>query len=461
MLQLSPYDFLTLDETFSVHCFGQTGSGKSSGSISALRRAFLLNGVGALVLTAKPDDTTEWLREIEKCGRSHDVIVVSPENSQNRFNFLDYELHRGGRGAGQTENIVNLLITGVEATEQSTGGDNEKFFHRATKQMLRNAIDVQIIALNKVSLLDTMKIIATAPQSVEEANSEEWRKSSYCFSLLYQAMEAPKSEIQQRDFAQSVSYWSNNFPSLAARTRTSIIATFTSMADSLVRGVFYDLFCTETTFTPDDCRNGKIIILDLNIKDFGELGKIAQILIKYCFQKRLEQQQGGNPVCIFVDESHSFLENNLDFFTTARSANIFNIYASQTIENYIKNGKSEAEVKAFLSNFTLQIFHSNNNAATNYFASEMVTKLWQTHFSINSNTPNQNSWGANSNASNGSSGVSSNRQFEYELPPRAFTHLRTGGAANNFLVDAIIIKMGTPFSTNGKNFMKLEFNQQL
>ena len=107
-----------------VAVFGATGSGKTSGSGKALAMSFLQSGFGGLVLTVKPDDRQTFTEYAREAGREESVLVFSPDDKY-RFNFLDYELHRAGRGGGNTENIVNLFLTVLEAGEQGkSGGDD-------------------------------------------------------------------------------------------------------------------------------------------------------------------------------------------------------------------------------------------------------------------------------------------------------------------------------------------------
>jgi hypothetical protein len=56
-----------------------------------------------------------------------------------------------------------------------------------------------------------------------------------------------------------------------------------------------------------------------------------------------------------------------------------------------------------------------------------------------------------------SSGIS--EIVEYEVQPREFSRLRTGGAANRGEVDAIVFKNGAGFKATGRNWMKVTFKQ--
>src|SRR4051812_46173395 len=57
---------------------GSIGSGKTSGPTEALCRAWLAEGAGFCVLTAKPGEYERWVRLCAEMGRSRDLIRFAP-----------------------------------------------------------------------------------------------------------------------------------------------------------------------------------------------------------------------------------------------------------------------------------------------------------------------------------------------------------------------------------------------
>jgi hypothetical protein len=57
----------------------------------------------------------------------------------------------------------------------------------------------------------------------------------------------------------------------------------------------------------------------------------------------------------------------------------------------------------------------------------------------------------------GSAGI--NEIIDFEVQPREFTRLRTGGRANRYLVDAIVFRNGMPFKATDRNWMSVVFDQ--
>lgn len=291
LLRLSNKDtWTTRDACEGVQIFGAIGSGKTSGSGAALAMAFLREGFGGIVCCAKPDERELWQQYAAATGRSKHLCIVSEEpdpqhGRQWRFNFLDYELNRDGRGAGKTENLVNLIASVSEIAEGRTAqGGGDPFWQLAMRQMLRNAIDLLAIARSSLSIPDLRRLILDAPQTLEQADldteaGEKWGAHSFCAEVLAEAeARTGKTPQQSQDFEIARDYWLKEFAGLGDRTRSSIVFTFTSVADMLLHGDMRELFCSDTTIVPEmTYKDGAVIILDLPVQGFGIMGRIAQV----------------------------------------------------------------------------------------------------------------------------------------------------------------------------------------
>jgi hypothetical protein len=139
------------------------------------------------------------------------------------------------------------------------------------------------------------------------------------------------------------------------------------------------LFCTDVTFTPEDTFKGRIIILNLPVKEYNELGQFAQVLFKFVWQRAVERRASGipradaeqkiRPVFLWADESQFFV-NSYDslFQSTARSSRACTVYLTQNLPSYLaafSGANSRAEAEAFLGNLQTKIFHANGDPSTN------------------------------------------------------------------------------------------------
>ena len=119
-----------------------------------------------------------------------------------------------------------------------------------------------------------------------------------------------KTRSRELDLEVTSRYWLSEFPNLAERTRSIIVSSFTSMADCFLRGTLRDMFCTETNFVPELSQQGAIILLDLPVKEYGEIGLYAQVLFKQIFQQSIERRvtaESPRPVFLWADEAQNFI----------------------------------------------------------------------------------------------------------------------------------------------------------
>jgi len=457
----------TRDAIEGTQVFGATGSGKTTGSGHAIATAFLRQGFGGLVLTAKPDDRALWERYARETGRSDDLVIFAPDR-EPRFNFLDYEFKRTSPGGGETENLVRLFYTILELNEgagRGKGGD--PFWDRAVRQMLRNAIEVVAAHEEAMRLNDLYQLVLSAPISIEQANEERakgdrstrktWQESSYCFKCLTNGMKKTIGTEREADFDHAALYWLKEYPSLADRTRSVVLTSFTSMADCFLRGKLRELFCTTTNLVPEDTHEGKIVILDLPIKQWAELGRFAQVLFKFLWQQAAERrniEENPRPIFLWADEAQFFVTRQDALFqTTARSSHVATVYLTQNLPNYFAMlGESKFETESLMGNLSTKIFHANGDPTTNQWAADVFARSWQTRTSTGHTQ--------DSERKGGSHNIGFSEALEFDVLPQAFTSLAKGGPYSNGMVEALIFQGGRLWNATGKNSLRAWFPQQ-
>lgn len=457
-------DFWTIrDACEGVQIFGELGSGKTSGSGQAIATAYLAAGFGGLVLTAKKEERELWEKLARVTRREQDLIIFSPEQPHG-FNFLSYEMRRPGKGAGDTGNLVKLFRYILDFQQQKTGNNQEPYWDNAVNQLLRNAIDIATTAKGNLQLSDVRDIIKTAPLSSAQLESPEWLNQSFCLEMIRAAFDREDlDEQKRRDVKAAAEYWTEEFPNLAEKTRSIIVSMFTGLADNFLRGQMFNLFCNKLTIVPEMSATGKIIILDLPVKEYGESGRLAQVLFKYLWQQAQERRnvsEKPRPVFLWADEAQDFCASyDMQFQATARSSRVCTVYLTQNLPNYYAafgNGdKGKHEAESLLGNLATKIFHANGERVTNEYAAETIGRSWQRR--TNTNTSRSDQGGQNQSST--SSGTS--ESLDYDVLPREFTQLRTGGAPNNYIVEGCIFKSGRQWATTGKSHAFVEFSQKL
>lgn len=460
LIQIGKRDLWTIrDACEGTAIFGATGSGKTSGSGQALAKAFLNAGFGGLVLCAKRDEAELWRRYCAETNRSHSLVIFGPQQP-HRFNFLNYELSRPGAGAGHTENLVRLFTGVMEVAERQRGqGNSQDFWQRTTKQMLRNCIDLVAIARGRLMLQDLYDVMVTAPSTPEEANSESWQNSSICWRCIGEGDAKPKNSRQEHDFAHAVKYWMREFPALSSRTRSIIVTSLTSMMDIFLRGALRELFCTSTTIVPEITHEGAVLVLDLSIKEYAEVGQLAQVLFKLVWQRACERRdvaQHPRPTFLWADEAQFFsTATDSDFQATARSSRILTVLLTQNIGMFNSQIGKE-ETNSLMGNLSTKFFHANGDSTTNNWAAELFAKSFQFRGSAGTST---------SEGTAGNERVSRNYgtsdSIEFEVLPIEFSRLRKGGPENGWCVEAIAFQGGRIWNgSNKKNHIKVAFAQR-
>lgn len=451
---------------------GQTGGGKSSTSGRLVAEAMIRNGWGGLVCAVKADEASTWVEYARRAGRLDDLLIIGP--SAHHFNPLDHQLKRLGSGGGLCESVVDMFTSLMELADRGKGqggrGDNA-YWLLACQQMIRNFTLLLILAQDKVSALDLYKAIISAPNSLEQVGSEQWRKDSFCFKLLKAADQRELATSQRSDLELAADYVLVQFAGLAEKTRSTIVSTFTSMADVLLRGVLRDTFGGESTITPEMCGEGKIILVGLSVKEYGTAGVLANGIMKFAWQRAMEQRDvsapAARPVFLFCDEAQYMVTGTDSLFaTTCRSSKVALVLLTQNLPILIAalggGDKGRSEALALLGNLNTKVFHCNSDPETNEYAANLIGRTRQ--FFVQGGTSQQGSdWLAHTMGVGQppQCSASVSEQLDYEVSPSRFACLRTGGVAHRGIVDSILFRSGKKFVASDKTWLAATFRQQL
>jgi hypothetical protein len=425
------------DACQGVLIMGENGSGKTSGSGELLARKYLEAGFGGLVLCFKTDEAALWQRYLKRAGRENDGRYFSVD-SAFRFNFMDYEARNSG--VDFAENLVTLLVD-VASIQKRTeaSGSEAHFWLPQKKKLIRNAIELLLMANKPIQLRTLYQMIVSAPKDPRETADEHWQGESYLFALL---QEAETKASNHPEWELIINYWMRERPALASKTRETIDADFTGMFDPLTRGKIGELFGTGTNLTPDDILDGKVVVIDIPIARYREVGQYAALIWAQLFQRAVDRRSyeapGGRPVFLWEDEAHYFtIEQDALFQTTARSKGISVVRLTQNLPNFLDayGRDGEHKVDTLLGNHATKIFHRNGDPTTNEWASKVIAKETAYKHSL-----------SNSGSLHSSSGFSSNASVteveEDSCPPKEFIGLKNGGKKNDYIVEGILFQSG-------------------
>lgn len=442
--------------------FGTTGSGKTSGSARQIAKSFLKAGMGGLVLCVKEDEARNWLRLATDTGRIHDVIRIAP-NEANTFNFLDYQRQFSQNSVQSlTDNVADLLLevlTLLDRGDGAGGGSQDPFWDRTRLQMLKNAMVLQREAFGEITISGLLRIINSAPRDFRNAGiaQDDLRTDPKTaeFSAILSKADRSCSPNNREELELAKVFFLNEFARLAEKTRSIVVTSFSSMADSLLRPPLNRLLCQKTTIAPEAAFDGKIIVVDLPVHVFRYNGKIANVVWKIAFKRACEARTDPmRPVFLWADECQYLLDKaDAAFSTTARSTKCCIVAATQNLPILYEQmgGPKSESVKALLGCLHTKIFHQNDDPETNNFAAEVIQKILKETTSVSQQS---NGFFSSSPKTTGKS-----LHWDFDVPQRAFTLLRSGGVADRGIVEAVVYESGRQFS-NRKPWLKVTFNQK-
>ena len=437
-------DVWTLSDAFQgVLIMGENGSGKTSGSGELLARKYLQAGFGGLVLCFKTDEAELWRSYLKRAGREDDGRYFSVDNGF-RFNFMDYEGQKSD--VDLAENLVTLLVD-VASIQKRTeaSGSEAHFWLPQKKKLIRNSIELLLMANEPIQLRSLYRMISEAPKSPEQTKDPDWQRDNYLFRLLQKAESRAAAHPEWELIAN---YWMRERPVLNSKTRETIDADFTGMFDPLTRGKIGELFGTATNLTPDDILDGKVVVIDIPIARYREVGQYAALIWAQLFQRAVDRRSyeapDGRPVFLWEDEAHYFtIEQDALFQTTARSKGISVVRLTQNLPNFLDayGRDGNHKVDTLLGNHATKIFHRNGDPTTNEWASKVIAKETAYKHSL-----------SNSGSLQSTNGFSSNTSVtEVEAdscPPKEFIGLRNGGKKNDYTVEGILFQSGRLWNKN-------------
>jgi hypothetical protein len=469
LLKSSQYPNWTIRNAVEgIQIFGGIGSGKSSGSGKFFAQKYLSHGFGGLVLTAKTDEKQVWIDYCTQNNRLDDLIIIEPHSqngSTHSFDFIDYEAANLSQNEGLTANLVKIFKTVIRSDKaaSSNNSSQDPFWEEALEIHLYNVIDLCLLRFKSVSFDNIYDIIASIPQDIKQLSDDGFKRSS----LFAQIIAHLHSKVQENLMSDEdlflwrklEHYFITRYIPLSQKTKSIIEFSIESFFFHLSREPFYSIFCPQeaSTITPDDCCNGKIILLNLPVKKYGKVGRDLQIMFKYiwqCAMERRDMSQFPKPVFLWADEAQNFIhEHDTTFQATARSARVCTVYITQNIPNYLAHlggDSANSYIHSFLGTLGTKIFHANSDIQTNEFASS----LFGEHFrEIDTHS---RSYGEGISISE-----NPNLQKLPRFAPEDFVTLKTGAEENDYVVEGIVhlhrqIKQAGKLSPP---YQKLSFNQ--
>ncbi len=444
------------DAVRGVQIFGAVGSGKTSGSGRAIALSYLRSGFGGLVLCVKVDEADLWEKYCREAGRLHDLVRIRIDG-QYTYNFLDGEANQGAGALAQ--NVAELFSEVMGIIDRAGKGmGKDDFWAPNVRKMLNHAIVLDIAANGRVTVDGITRVVTRAPLSRDSIMGlprkgllDNEKKGEY-WTMRELALKNAPDDIEVRD---ALDYFENEFAGLADKTRSIIVASFTAMADDLRRPALRKLLCGETNCRPEEAFAGKIIVVDLPVHELKRVGRIGNVIWKTVFKNACQRRRNPDrPVFLWVDESQYVVDDSdVQFLTTARGTRCCVVYLTQNISNYMVELGSRDRVDALLGSMHMKIYHQNGEQQTNEYATKSIGRM--PTLKTSESKPKKGFF----ESKGGKTTVSTSTEWDYDVPSRLFTNLRSGGVTNGLVVDGVVHLPGKRWSS-GKTWLMTEFNQK-
>jgi hypothetical protein len=472
VFSLTDSDHINLADFFEGTLItGAPGTGKTACSGYQFANTFLGNPkMGGLVLTAKAEETRNWIRYARQAGREKDLIVFNAESGLC-FDPLHYEWSRPGRGAGDLENVIDIFTTLAAVGRHEVGHGHDPFWERGNEQLIRNVVVLLDLAGEAVSIANIDRVIKSLPSRPEEHEEESWQKDSYCAQLIasIRARQDTLSPDQWSDLEFAAQFVFHKWPAFDERPRSSLEMTWAGMADQYLFNPNYRIFCGgKCSFTPEQTTHqGKIIICDFPILQHGhKTGQSVNAMLKLIFQRawlRRDLAESPNPVFLWQDEFQYFLLPRWDNFfqQTCRGSRVAVVCLTQNIMNLseaLGEAQPGSKTRSFLGNLALKIFHQQNDTETCQYAADQIGKEYRyiDNFSA----------GGGAEPAQRHASVGGARQLCHIVEPVEFTRL-IKPTSSSPLAQAIVYQAGKTFNATrtereprGRNYLSVFFSRE-
>ena len=484
-LPCKPGEYLTWAELFhGVLITGSSSSGKTSGPAAWILNDILRNDTkpGGLFLCVKKDEAVRIEKAIRKAGREDDLVIINAQNPY-KVNALEKELFRNGRGEAveyyqALDLLMEIFLLGETYQSGGTSGENERFWDKELRRNLVRLMMLLVLAEMPVTIINMRRILVDMfgeeevtryrelwgriEQGEEEAMAEyeSWCSQNFflhCFDKADAREDLSPSEIDTMNLVGD--YFFKTFYKISEKTKSIIVASAMGLFEPFLTGILKSHFTAEMSedVWPEKCfEEGKLIVVDVPLKEYGISAVYAAGIMKKLFQLAVErrvisQENNPRPCFLWADEYHFTASPQSDdkFQSSCRSTMTAGIYITQSINNIrVSMGKnlSEAKTKALLTNLGTQIYCGNICPDTNKYASEMIGKTFIKTRSASINTDDRASH-------------STSEHLHSIVPPEHFTTLISGGADNNFKVQTIMICRGKKWKTK-EPFREVTFDQR-
>ena len=339
---------------------GTIGSGKTSSAMYPFTEQIIKynslhsnDKIGMLILDVKGNYYKQVQYYTNYYGLNDDLIVIDLSH-----NVYYNPLHKPNLKPLVLANRLKTILT------LFSENNSESYWLDKAEQILSECIKIcRLYNDNYVTFTEIHKLI-TLPNYFNEK-----------ISVLKDLFISSKLNYEQiYELNASLDFFQKEFQMLDSRTKNILISEITRITNTFVSD--YDVsscFCSPkeklTFYGFDDViKNGKIVVLNINIAEYSILSKIIAAYLKLDFQTEVlsSLSQGNIRKSAFIcDEYDKYCtKNDADFFSVSREAKCINIVSTQSYSSLKNTLRDEATVKVILQNLINKIWFRTDDIYT-------------------------------------------------------------------------------------------------
>ena len=339
---------------------GTIGSGKTSSAMYPFTKQLIKynylnpnNKIGMLILDVKGNYYNQVKKYVKKYNLEDDLIVIELK-SKITYNPLN-------KPSLKPIVLANRLKTILELFSEN---NSESYWLDKAEQILAEAIKLCRIYNDGYVTFKEIHNLITIPNYYKE----KIQKLKELFILNKLSLE------QIYELNTALNFFEREFQSLDPRTSSILKSEITRITNTFISD--YNVLKTfsperkELTFLgfEDVIKNGKIVVLNMNIAEYKNLSKIIAAYLKLDFQTEIMKKLNNNNerITAFIcDEYAEYVtKTDSDFFALSREAKCINIVSTQSYSSLKNTLKDETSVKVICQNLINKIWFRTDDIFT-------------------------------------------------------------------------------------------------
>lgn len=351
---------------------GSIGSGKTSCAMYPFTEQLISfsstdsnKKIGMLVLDVKGNYSNMVCSSAKNNKRQDDIILIEL-NGKYKYNPLDKPNLKPSVLANQLKNILLLF----------SPNNTESYWLDKSESVLSEAIKLcRIYNSNYVNFEELHNLITKQDYYIDKVNSI---RASFLNNHF--------SEKDIYDLLSALKFFDKEFFSLDSRTLNILKSEITR-----ITGCFVNDFDVRNTFSPtkeylnfngfkEVIKQGKIVVLNMNISKYRNLSRILAAYLKLDFQTEvmstLSSAEGTIRTTAFISDEYSeyVTASDANFFSQSREAKCINIISTQSYTSLLNALSNQNTVKVITQGLINKLWFRTDDILTIEDAQKQLRK---------------------------------------------------------------------------------------